>query len=65
MRPWIMILQTIADMQPGDIDKLDAEEAELVRKVVDAIESGETMCLDTAAHAILDRGLDKIAPTTH
>lgn len=65
MRSWFQIFQIIAEMQPGDIDKLDKVEADLVRKIVDDIDKGLTMCLGSVEHAILNKALDKIAPTTH
>ena len=65
MRTWMQIFQIIADMQPGDIDKLSTEEADLIREVVDAIESGETMCFDSAKHEAVSKALDKLAPTEH
>lgn len=65
MRQWVEILMLIADMQPGDIDKLSKEEADKVRLVVDSIELNHTLCLDAADHELLDKALDKLAPTKH
>lgn len=61
MRSWLQIFTAIAEMQPGDIDKLSPNEASLVRVVVDSIEKDNTMCLDSDAQVILNQALDKLS----
>lgn len=64
-RTWVEIFSALADMQPGDIDKLSGEEAEVVRKVVDAVAKDFTLCLATADRAALDSALTKLATAKH
>lgn len=65
MRTWLQIFQILAEVQPGDMDKLSPEEADLVRQVVARIEVGETLCLGSEQHQALSDAVDKLAPSAH
>ena len=65
MHSWLEIFAVIADMQPGDMDKLDAGEASAVKKIANAIGKMETLCLDSEEYEMLNRVVDKLAPQSH
>lgn len=57
---WLQIFTRIADMQPGDIDKLSKQEADLVRHIVDCVDKGKTLCLSSEEFTIVNAGLNKL-----